>query len=166
METEDKFYEKTLATTRTYTGKIVNVDVLDVELPDGRRAKREIVRRGNAVAILAQRPDGKFVFVKQYRKAAEQALIEVIAGMIEPGEDPLVAATRETADGPGAHGAGRRGRRPLPSFRLAREVSVRRMARRAMYPRRPRRVASERPHPHRPRRGRRSRRRATRTQKT
>ena len=29
METEDKFYEKTLATTRTYTGKIVNVDVLD-----------------------------------------------------------------------------------------------------------------------------------------
>ena len=72
METEDKFYEKTLATTRTYTGKIVNVDVLDVELPDGRRAKREIVRRGNAVAILARRPDGKFVFVKQYRKAAEQ----------------------------------------------------------------------------------------------
>ena len=59
METEDKFYEKTLATTRTYTGKIVNVDVLDVELPDGRRAKREIVRRGNAVAILARRPDGK-----------------------------------------------------------------------------------------------------------
>ena len=98
METEDKFYEKTLATTRTYTGKIVNVDVLDVELPDGRRTKREIVRRGNAVAILARRPDGKFVFVKQYRKAAEQALIEVIAGMIEPGEDPLVAATRETAE--------------------------------------------------------------------
>ena len=98
METEDKFYEKTLATTRTYTGKIVNVDVLDVELPDGRRTKREIVRRGNAVAILARRPDGKFVFVKQYRKAAEEALIEVIAGGLEAGEDPIEGAKRETAE--------------------------------------------------------------------
>ena len=69
--------EKTLATERKYTGKIISVDLLDIELPDGRKAKREVIRHGNAVAILARRPDGKFVFVKQYRKAAEEALIEV-----------------------------------------------------------------------------------------
>ena len=79
--------EKTLATERKYTGKIVNVDLLDVELPDGRKAKREVVR-----------PDGKFVFVKQYRKAAEEALIEVMAGGLEPGEDPVEGAKRETAE--------------------------------------------------------------------
>ena len=79
--------EKTIATERKYTGKIISVDLLDIELPDGRRAKREVIRHGNAVAILARRPDGKFVFVKQYRKAAEEALIEVIAG-----------ARRETAE--------------------------------------------------------------------
>ena len=90
--------EKTLATERKYTGKIISVDLLDIELPDGRKAKREVIRHGNAVAIVARRPDGKFVFVKQYRKAAEEALIEVIAGGLEPGEDPIEGARRETAE--------------------------------------------------------------------
>ena len=87
--------EKTLRTERKYTGKIISVDLLDIELPDGRRAKREVIRHGNAVAILARRPDGKFVFVRQYRKAAEEALVEVIAGGLEAGEDPIEGAKRE-----------------------------------------------------------------------
>ena len=95
---EDKFYEKTLASERKYVGKIINVDLLDIELPDGRRTKREVVRHGNAVAILARRADGRFVLVKQYRKAAEEALVEVIAGGLEPGEDPIEGARRETAE--------------------------------------------------------------------
>ena len=94
----DKFYEKTLACERMYTGRIINVDLIDIELPDGRKTKREVVRHGAAVGILARRPDGKFVFVKQYRKAAEEALVEVIAGGLEPGEDPVEGAKRETAE--------------------------------------------------------------------
>ena len=90
--------EKTLAMERKYTGKIISIDLIDIELPDGRKAKREVIRHGNAVAILAKRPDGKFVFVKQYRKAAEEALIEVIAGGLEKGEDPIEGARRETAE--------------------------------------------------------------------
>ena len=38
------------------------------------------------------------MFVKQYRKAAEEALIEVIAGGLEAGEDPIEGAKRETAE--------------------------------------------------------------------
>ncbi|MGN0846016.1 MAG: NUDIX hydrolase [Kiritimatiellia bacterium] len=94
----DKFTEKTLNAERMYTGRIISVDLLDVELPDGRRTKREVVRHGNAVAVLARRPDGKFVFVKQYRKAAEEALVEVIAGGLEAGEEPEEGARRETAE--------------------------------------------------------------------
>ena len=94
----DKFVEKTLACERKYTGKIINVDLVDIELPDGRIAKREVVRHGHAVGILARRPDGKFVFVKQYRKAAEEALVEIIAGGLEKGEDPIEGAKRETAE--------------------------------------------------------------------
>jgi len=90
--------EKTLACERKYTGKIISVDLLDIELPDGRRAKREVIRHGNAVAIIARRADGKFVFVRQYRKAAEEALIEAIAGGLEAGEDPEEGARRETAE--------------------------------------------------------------------
>ena len=98
MADELDLTEKTLATELKYTGKIISVDLLDIELPDGRKAKREVIRRGNAVAILAKRPDGKFVFVKQYRKAAEEALIEVIAGGLEAGEDPIEGARRETSE--------------------------------------------------------------------
>ena len=94
----DKYTEKTLRVERKYSGRIIDVDLVDIELPDGRKTKREIVRHGNAVAILARRPDGKFVFVKQYRKAAEEALVEVIAGGLEPGEDPETGARRETAE--------------------------------------------------------------------
>ena len=94
----DKFYEKTLACERKYTGRIINVDLIDIELPDGRKTKREVVRHGAAVGILARRPDGKFVFVKQYRKAAEEALVEVIAGGLEPGEVPIEGAEGETAE--------------------------------------------------------------------
>ena len=36
--------EKTLATARKYTGKIISVDLLDIELPDGRKTKREVIR--------------------------------------------------------------------------------------------------------------------------
>ena len=94
----DLFTEKTLHAERVYTGRIINVDIVDIELPDGRKAKREVVRHGNAVAVLARRPDGRFVFVKQYRKAAEEALVEVIAGGLEAGEDPEAGARRETAE--------------------------------------------------------------------
>lgn len=96
--TDNTLVEKTLAERRVYTGKIINVDILDIELPDGRRTKREVVRHGAAVGILARRPDGNFVFVKQYRKAAEEALLEIIAGGLERGESPEEGARRETAE--------------------------------------------------------------------
>ena len=59
--------EKTLATERKYTGKIISVDLLDIELPDGRKAKREVIRHGNAVAILARRP-GIRLFLNRTRR--------------------------------------------------------------------------------------------------
>ena len=55
-------------------------------------------RPSSASLSIARRPDGKFVFVKQYRKAAEEALVEVIAGGLEPGEEPEAGARRETAE--------------------------------------------------------------------
>ena len=55
-------------------------------------------RPSSASLSIARRPDGKFVFVKQYRTAAEEALVEVIAGGLEPGEEPEAGARRETAE--------------------------------------------------------------------
>jgi ADP-ribose pyrophosphatase len=68
---------------------------MEVELPDGRRATREIVRHGAAVAVVARRRDGRFVFIRQFRKAMERICFEVMAGNCDPGEESAAAAVRE-----------------------------------------------------------------------
>ena len=88
-------YEKTLSRKTVFEGRIVNVDVLEVELETGQKSVREIVQHGAAVAIIPQLPDGRFVFIRQFRKAMERICFEVVAGNCDSGEDAAVSATRE-----------------------------------------------------------------------
>jgi ADP-ribose pyrophosphatase len=88
-------YEKTVSKKTVFEGRILNVDVLEVELEDGRRSVREIVQHGVAVAIIPQLPDGRFIFIRQFRKAMERVCFEVVAGNCDPGEDEAVSAARE-----------------------------------------------------------------------
>jgi len=87
--------EKTISSHRVFDGHLLKLDVLEVELDNGRRTRREIVSHPGAVAIWARAPDGRFVFVRQFRKAVEQALLEVVAGTREADETPEVCARRE-----------------------------------------------------------------------
>ena len=87
--------EKTLAIKTVFQGRALRIDVLDIELPGGRRTTREVVRHPGAVVVLAERPDGRFVLVRQYRTAVGERLLEMVAGGLEPGEPPEVAARRE-----------------------------------------------------------------------
>lgn len=91
----DTYEEKTVTGETLYEGKIITLRVEEVELPDGKRASRELIRHPGAVAILAITPEGKLVFVEQYRKALERLLIEIPAGKIDAGEAPEVTAIRE-----------------------------------------------------------------------
>ena len=88
-------YEKTLSRKTVFEGRILSVDVLEVELEDGRTSVREIVQHGVAVAIIPQLPDGRFVFIRQFRKAMERVCFEVVAGNCDPGEPEAVSAARE-----------------------------------------------------------------------
>jgi ADP-ribose pyrophosphatase len=88
-------YEKTLSRKTVYEGLIISVDVLDVELENGRKSKREIVKHGVAVAIIPQLPDGRFIFIRQFRKPMERICFEVVAGNCDPGETSDVSAGRE-----------------------------------------------------------------------
>jgi ADP-ribose pyrophosphatase len=90
--------ERTLKSRTVFKGVLLHVDVEDVELEDGRRAEREILRHPPAVVVLARRPDGRFALVKQFRKPVEADLIEVVAGCLERGETPAAAARREVAE--------------------------------------------------------------------
>ena len=90
--------EKTIKSVRKYTGKIVCVDLLNVLMADGRKAVREVVRHGGAIAALCRMSDGRFVFVEQFRKPAEKTILEVVAGGMEKGEPPLECAKREVRE--------------------------------------------------------------------
>ena len=90
--------ERTIRSERVYEGKIIGVRVDTVELPSRREAKREIVEHGGAAAIVAVDRDGDVLLVRQYRKPVEKPLLEIPAGGIEAGEDPLECARRELAE--------------------------------------------------------------------
>ena len=91
-------HEKTLSRKTVYEGLILSVDVLDVELENGKRSQREIVQHGVAVALIPRLPDGRFVFIHQFRKPMERICFEVVAGNCDPGEAEAVSAGRELTE--------------------------------------------------------------------
>lgn len=90
--------ERTLASRLAFSGRILKVEVLDVELEPGVRAVREVIRHPGAAAVIAECPDKRFALVRQYRKPAEQALLEIVAGGLEPDESPETCARREVLE--------------------------------------------------------------------
>ncbi len=87
--------EKTLSSRREFEGSLLTLEVHQVELEDGSRSVRELVWHPHAVCAVVLTPDFDTVLVKQYRKAVEAPLLEIPAGKIDAGEDPLQAAIRE-----------------------------------------------------------------------
>jgi ADP-ribose pyrophosphatase len=87
--------EKTIAKEKIFSGKVIEVYVEDVELPNGKTSKREVVKHPGAVAVIPVTNEGKIVLVRQYRKAMERVLVEIPAGKLEKGEEPLATAHRE-----------------------------------------------------------------------
>jgi ADP-ribose pyrophosphatase len=90
--------ERTLGSRRVFDGRLLRIDSVEVELESGRRTVREVVRHPGAVAVLARLPDGRFVLVRQFRKAADRPLLEIVAGTLEPHEDPRDCAARELVE--------------------------------------------------------------------
>ena len=87
--------EKILDEDEVWRGKIFSANRLQVELPDGRRTLRDVVRHGGAVGIVALTSNNKICLVRQYRTALDRVTVEIPAGKLEPGEDPLDCAHRE-----------------------------------------------------------------------
>jgi len=94
---EDKMdiSEKILKEEERYTGNFLKVANIDVELPDGNLASRDVIRHPGASAILPLTDEGEIILVKQFRTALNKVIIEVPAGKLEKGEEPIVCAKRE-----------------------------------------------------------------------
>lgn len=89
-----EFAEKTLKSQQVYEGKIVKVFFDDVEIANGKKTFREVVRHSGGIVILAFKED-KILLVKQFRYPMKEVMYELPAGKLEFGEDPFFAAKRE-----------------------------------------------------------------------
>jgi ADP-ribose pyrophosphatase len=78
-----------------FEGRIFDVEILETRLPDGKLTHYDIVSHPGAVALVPVDQDGNIWFVSQYRAAVGKSLIELPAGLLEYGEDPLNTAQRE-----------------------------------------------------------------------
>jgi 8-oxo-dGTP pyrophosphatase MutT (NUDIX family) len=92
---ENELKETVIGTEEIYRGKIVHLQVHTVHLPDGKEAKREVVQHRGAVCIVPITDDGNVLLIRQFRLAAGEALLEIPAGTLEPGETPAACAARE-----------------------------------------------------------------------
>lgn len=89
------FEEKTISSENIYDGKIIKVRREQVELDDGSTAMREIIAHPGGVGVIAVTEDRQVFTVSQYRIAARSMMLEIPAGKLEYGEDPLECGKRE-----------------------------------------------------------------------
>lgn len=78
-----------------YRARVFDVQRDELELASGHKAIYEIVVHNGAVAMVPVAPDGRILFVRQYRHTTGKAILEIPAGTLNKGEDPLACAERE-----------------------------------------------------------------------
>jgi 8-oxo-dGTP pyrophosphatase MutT (NUDIX family) len=81
-----------------YKGKIITLSLDTVVMPEGKSADLEIVRHPGGAGVVAIDDQERVCLVRQHRHAIGEALWELPAGKLDPGEDPLAAAKRELVE--------------------------------------------------------------------
>ena len=89
-----KLYEEFVSRQEIFHGRIVDLRVDTVRLPNGHLTTREVIDHPGGVAVVAIDENDNVLTVKQYRYAFQTVLEEIPAGKLERGEDP--AADRKS----------------------------------------------------------------------
>ncbi len=87
--------EKTIKKNYIYKGKIINVRCDDAMLPNGKPCIREVIEHPGGVALAALTDENDLIFIDQFRYAYMDVLLELPAGKLEKGEEPLETGKRE-----------------------------------------------------------------------
>ncbi len=94
-EHDAELHEEVIDSEIAWRGKIFDVERLQVRLPNGHTSVRDVVRHRGAAAVVALTTSGKIALVRQYRTSLGRVTVEIPAGKLDPGEDPLECAKRE-----------------------------------------------------------------------
>lgn len=94
--------EKTLEEKLIYKGKIITLSCDKIELPNGKEASREVIRHSGGVGIVALSENDEVFLVNQFRYPYKSELLEIPAGKLNPGENPLECGKRELREETGA----------------------------------------------------------------
>lgn len=95
-------FEKTISTKEVFGGRIIRVCHDEVLLENGQKALREVVYHNGGVCVLPLCDNGDVLFVKQFRYPYKEEVLELPAGKLEKGEDPLESGKRELLEEVGA----------------------------------------------------------------
>ena len=87
--------EKTLSSEQVYDGRALKLRVDTVEKPSGKTTTREIIEHSDCVAVVPLDTKDNVLMVRQFRKPVERNLLEIPAGGVEPGEQPIACVRRE-----------------------------------------------------------------------
>ena len=88
--------EKQLKSEQIYKGAIINLFLDDIELPDGKPAKREYVRHPGGICVVPVTDEGEIMLVRQYRYPYGKEVLEIPAGKRDSfDEEPLEGGKRE-----------------------------------------------------------------------
>ncbi|MGQ0602652.1 MAG: NUDIX hydrolase [Anaerolineales bacterium] len=86
---------KVLKRETVFQGRAFNVRVDEVEYAPGRTHRIEIVEHSGAVTLVPVDADGRIYFIRQYRHAVVETMLELPAGTLHDAEDPTLGAQRE-----------------------------------------------------------------------
>lgn len=81
-----------------YQGRVFDLARVRFRLPNGHEHSYDLVKHHGAVVIVPVDEQGNIWFVRQYRIGAQQALLELPAGLLEEGEAPEASAGREVQE--------------------------------------------------------------------
>ena len=96
MDQDTSLREIPLSDETVFEGILIDVSHMQVRLPNGNTAAREIVHHKGAAAVVPVDDEGNVYMVRQHRVALDLMTLEIPAGKLDyVGEDPYDCAVRE-----------------------------------------------------------------------
>ena len=102
---DENLIEKKISSENVFDGVLLHVYSDKISLPNGNTSTREYIRHQGAVAVVPVTENNEIIVVRQYRYPIERVTIEIPAGKLDMGEEPLHAAKRELSEETGVESA-------------------------------------------------------------